>query len=300
MAPPLVPKRVLPSDPPDAENCVSKPKPIASKGSISSFASRSPLKTVEANRKAKAIEKAFKMTQCFTDDHDKDVDEVMEESSSNSTDQVFVDGPHGTDGLSLSPDSVNQAVYTSCGSAEIMKDIKGLIDLTNKYLQDLEKKHPGVGADFLALLADGASRAMRGQGVYTSPPHPQRKSRNEQKSFSIKKQEMRAKPPQGQIKEDRRVMIRLGPENEARKAGAFELRQTIQKLIPDGNLVSDVWTVPSGVAILAPTAAKAATILQPKSAIENRFGNALVERQETWSTFVIGPIRKKSAALTSR
>ncbi|KAI1001781.1 hypothetical protein K3495_g6425 [Podosphaera aphanis] len=110
---------------------------------------------------------------------------------------------------------------------------------------------------------------------------------------------MRAKPPQGQSKEDRRVMIRLGPEHEARKAGAFEPRQTIQKLIPDSNLVSDVWTVPCGVAILAPTAARAATILQSKNAIENRFGNAVVERQETWLTFVIGPI-KKSAASTGR
>ncbi|KAI1001780.1 hypothetical protein K3495_g6424 [Podosphaera aphanis] len=93
----------------------------------------------------------------------------MEESPSNLTDQVFVDGPHCTDGLSLPPHSVNQAVHTSCGSAELMKDIKGLIDLTNKYLQDLEKKHPSVGASLLALLADGTSREMRGQRVYTSP-----------------------------------------------------------------------------------------------------------------------------------
>ncbi|KAI1002256.1 hypothetical protein K3495_g5947 [Podosphaera aphanis] len=255
MAPPLVPERALTSDPPDAGNRVSKQKPIASKGSISGSASRSPLKTVEANRKAKAIEKALNLTQCFTDDHDKDVHKVMEESPSNSTDQVFVDGPHGTDGLSLSPNSVNQAAHTSCGSAELMKDIKGLITLTNKYLQDLEKKHSGVGADSLALLSDGASHAMRGQRLHT-PPSAKAKEQyelrektwaqraachdREQKSFSIKMQNMRAKPPQGQSKEDRHVKIRLGSEHEARKAGAFELRQTIQKLIPDGNLVSDV------------------------------------------------------------
>ncbi|KAI1005826.1 hypothetical protein K3495_g2393 [Podosphaera aphanis] len=75
---------------------------------------------------------------------------------------------------------------------------------------------------------------------------------------------MRANPPQGQSKEDRRITIRLGPENEASTAGAFELRQTIQKLIPDAKLVSDVWTVSSRVTILAPTAAQAATILQLK------------------------------------
>ncbi|POS81774.1 hypothetical protein EPUL_005764, partial [Erysiphe pulchra] len=79
-------------------------------------------------------------------------------------------------------------------------------------------------------------------------------------------------PPKGQSREDRRVMIRLGPEHEARKTGAFELRQKVQELVSDKLLVSDAWAVPSGVAILAPTPAKAAAILQNKTAIENRFG----------------------------
>ncbi|KHJ34729.1 hypothetical protein EV44_g3750 [Erysiphe necator] len=88
-------------------------------------------------------------------------------------------------------------------------------------------------------------------------------------------------------------MIRLDPEHEARKTGSYELRQSIQNLVSDSSLVSDVWMVPSGVAILASTPVKAAAILQSKSAIENRFGNATVERQELWTTFVIGPIKKK-------
>ncbi|KAI0995571.1 hypothetical protein K3495_g12607 [Podosphaera aphanis] len=92
-------------------------------------------------------------------------------------------------------------------------------------------------------------------------------------------------------------MIRLSPDHEARKSGTFELRQTIQKLVPDSSLVSDVWSVPSGVAILAPTPAKAAAISQAKTVIEERFGNATVERQETWTKFVIGPIQKKVRCL---
>ncbi|KAI1004367.1 hypothetical protein K3495_g3845 [Podosphaera aphanis] len=52
-------------------------------------------------------------------------------------------------------------------------------------------------------------------------------------------------------------------------------------------------SVPSEVAILAPTPAKAAEILQAKTGIEESFGNARVERQEIWSTFVIGQIRIK-------
>ncbi|KHJ34265.1 putative effector protein [Erysiphe necator] len=74
-------------------------------------------------------------------------------------------------------------------------------------------------------------------------------------------QNIKSSPPHGQSKEDRRIMIRLAPDHKARKFGTFELRQTIQKLVPDSSLISDVWNVPSGVAILAPTPAKAATIL---------------------------------------
>ncbi|POS84778.1 hypothetical protein EPUL_005111, partial [Erysiphe pulchra] len=57
-------------------------------------------------------------------------------------------------------------------------------------------------------------------------------------------------------------------------------------MIPDPSLVVDAIVVPSGVAILAPTPAKAATILQYKEVIAQRFGNAVVERQESWATFV--------------
>ncbi|KHJ31266.1 hypothetical protein EV44_g4120 [Erysiphe necator] len=112
-------------------------------------------------------------------------------------------------------------------------------------------------------------------------------------NISLKKQVITAAPPSGQSKEDRRVIIRLSSDHEARKASPFQLRQKIQQLIPDKTLIADVWAVPSGVAILAPTSATAAALLQYKGAIENRFGNASVERQEAWTTIVVGPIPKK-------
>ncbi|POS86653.1 hypothetical protein EPUL_001479, partial [Erysiphe pulchra] len=117
------------------------------------------------------------------------------------------------------------------------------------------------------------------------------------KVFNFKRQILKASAPQGQSKEDRRVMIRLGPGHEARKAGAFELRQMIKELVSDKSLVSNVWSVPSGIAILASTPAKAASNMQSKAAIKERIGNATVERQEKWMTFVIGPIPKKVRCL---
>ncbi|KAI0999196.1 hypothetical protein K3495_g8998 [Podosphaera aphanis] len=197
-------------------------------------------------------------------------------------------------------------------SASLMKAIKGLPHLTNDYLLDLAKEHPVVGSDILALLADGASRAMRGQRVYVCSkelPKALPKAGNPSwagnaacqdpnwKEFSIKRQALKASPPQRQSKENRRIMIRLSPDHEARKSGTYELRQAIQKLVPERYLVSDVWSVPSGVAILAPTPTKAAAILQSKTAIEERLGNANVERQETWTPFIVGPVQKKVRCL---
>ncbi|KHJ33162.1 putative effector protein [Erysiphe necator] len=79
--------------------------------------------------------------------------------------------------------------------------------------------------------------------------------------ISLKKQVLKGNPPRGQNKEDRRIIIRLDLNHEARKSDPFQLRQTIQNLVPDKTLVSDVWKVPSGVAMLAPTPAKAATLM---------------------------------------
>lgn len=316
-------KRALPPDLPDARNRVSKSKPILSKHGADSKAVCSALHSAEAHRKAKAIERALNASQGPVEDNNAAPDASMDDLMSDTTDSVFGDSP-----ADMATEEVTQAIQNTQektvspketsktdgprSSASLMKAIKGLLDLTNDYLQDLEKDHPGVGSDFLALLADGASRAMRGQRVYEcgkdlskSPPKTANPSWADRaacedpnrKEFSIKRQIKKASPPQGQSKEDRRVMIRLGPDHEARKTGTFELRQAIQKLVPDSSLVSDVWSVPSGVAILAPTPAKAAAILQAKTVIEERFGNATVERQETWTTFVIGPIQKKVRCL---
>ncbi|KHJ30061.1 putative effector protein [Erysiphe necator] len=179
-----------------------------------------------------------------------------------------------------------------------MEKVKGLLDITNPYLQEIEKDYPGVGTDFMALLAEGASRVMLGQRVYSKMYNGPKSNSNYSmntwaakaagtatgETISLKKQVLKGTPPRGQNKEDRRIIIRLDSNHEARKSDSFQLRQTIQNLVPDKTLVTDVWKVPSGVAILAPTPAKAATLMQYKKDIENRFGNAVVERQETWTT----------------
>ncbi|POS83874.1 hypothetical protein EPUL_004565 [Erysiphe pulchra] len=88
------------------------------------------------------------------------------------------------------------------------------------------------------------------------------------------------------------------PPNDTKNTDPFD--EDLPSLTGASDFIAaktDVWTALSGVAILALTPDKTAALLQFKEAIENRFGDACVERQETWTTFVMGPIPKKLRSL---
>ncbi|KHJ34596.1 hypothetical protein EV44_g3274 [Erysiphe necator] len=153
-----------------------------------------------------------------------------------------------------------------------MMRARGLLNIVGPYLEEIETEFPGAGIEFLALITDGVSRAIRGEKILvkiTDDPH-------------------------------KIVMIRLGKGHEARNTDSFLLRQQIQKLIPDPTLVSNTWQAPSGIKTLAPTPAKAAAILQYKDVIARRFSNATVERQELWAIFIVGPFPKLFTTLDGK
>lgn len=318
----MPPKRTLLTDPPDTGNRVSKPTSTTQRPTRTTNA-KALLSFVhsEASKRGNHTENVLSEAHSSTEkeaqldtgisDEINMIDEMISEDpfaeEPQSPSQVLLTQPVTRPPTPKSQDKDDK----KGGAAPLMVAIKGLLDLTNDYLQRLEEQHPGVGADFLAMLADGASRAMRGERVYCITSDAKLTHQGSQdtwakkakgndegvKVYNVKRQTLKATPPQGQSKEDRRIMIRLGPDHEARKAGSFELRQKIQELVTDKSLVSDVWSVPSGVAILAPTPAQAATLMQSKAAIEERLGNAKVERQEKWSTFIVGPIPKRVRCL---
>ncbi|KAI0993428.1 hypothetical protein K3495_g14756 [Podosphaera aphanis] len=173
---PLI-KRALPPDLPDARSRVSKLKSTMSKQGADSKAARSALISAEAHRKAKVIERALSAIQCPVEDNNTAPDASMDDLMSDATDSVFGDSQadRETEGVTQENEKIyektdlTEEIGSTDGprsSSSLMKAIKGLLDLTNHYLLDLENEHPGVGSDFLALLADGAFRAMRGQRVY--------------------------------------------------------------------------------------------------------------------------------------
>ncbi|KHJ31285.1 hypothetical protein EV44_g3683 [Erysiphe necator] len=196
-------------------------------------------------------------------------------------------------------------------NSTLMTKARGLLNLVGPFLEEMETDCPGAGAGFLALISEGVSRAIRGETIFlrttTDTEIMPNSSANKKNSWAARvangqtsivnnptpKPRTKPTPPQGQSHEDRRVMIRLEHDHEARKTEPFLLRQQIQRILPDPSLVADTMQVPSGIAILAPTPAKAAAILQYKDVIAQRFGKAIVERQESWTTFIIGPLPKQ-------
>lgn len=126
-----------------------------------------------------------------------------------------------------------------------MGTVKGQLDLKNDYLKNMNIRHAGTGGDFLAFRADGASHAMGGKPVKCcvskTEPNKNKNAKDtwaekvkeqviETKLFILKRKITKVLPPQGQSKEDRRLMIRLKQDYEARKTSSFELHQAIQKL----------------------------------------------------------------------
>ncbi|KHJ33435.1 hypothetical protein EV44_g4304 [Erysiphe necator] len=165
-------------------------------------------------------------------------------------------------------------------NSKLMTMARGLLNLVGPYLEEIDLECPESGTGFLALISDVVSRVIRGEKIYTNidiilrnasttPSNNRntwaaRAARGNNLSLNNSVWGPPAKPsnpPRGQSFEDRRILIRLGHDHEARKAELFLLRQQIQSLIPDPSLVSDAWQAPSGIAILAPTPAKAATLL---------------------------------------
>ncbi|POS83652.1 hypothetical protein EPUL_003478 [Erysiphe pulchra] len=291
MAPPVLTKRALPPDPPDVGNRVSETTLTLNRSNVISMSkARSTLHTHAALQKSSILEKKLGVKQFSMDEQD-DENLMMDVKTGEPPNNIINTDPLDEDFPPLT------IMATSMKLIRMQLHSWMLFFLNSQTLSQkkLEEDHPGVGADFLALVANGASRAMRGERIYTSlqkttlinskVSHPSWAEKAEvlenSQTISLKKQTIRATSPRAQGKEDRRVIIGIGPDHEALKISYFEPRQNVSLHITDKTIIADVWTVPSGVAILAPTPAKAAALLQFNEAIENRFGAACVERQET-------------------
>ncbi len=92
-------------------------------------------------------------------------------------------------------------------------------------------------------------------------------------------------------------MIRIAEDHPTRKEDPFVIKQKIMSIAGTDKAVRDVWPTRSGFAVLANSPAQAATIVAKATQIENAIGSAKVERQEKWTTFIVGPIPKRIRTL---
>lgn len=93
----------------------------------------------------------------------------------------------------------------------LVEKIKGLLYLASSHLKDMEKERPGIGADFMSIIAKGVSRAMQGEREYVSVQNSQKIKSNltpttwaakaacleNGATIPMKKQVLRGTPPRG-------------------------------------------------------------------------------------------------------
>ncbi|POS84773.1 hypothetical protein EPUL_002712 [Erysiphe pulchra] len=52
-------------------------------------------------------------------------------------------------------------------NSTLMLKARGLLNLVRPYLEEMETNCPGAGAEFLALISEGVSRAIRGETIFS-------------------------------------------------------------------------------------------------------------------------------------
>lgn len=202
----------------------------------------------------------------------------------------------------------------------------------DRELQDLEATHQPQGAFLRTWLGIGMAKALQNDlntdtapartntakvATQKSPPeannilHPTQRSTPQKPSAYVAtfaevagrkgpepptKKHLKGAHPNLAINKERRIMIRLDENNPTRKLEPFAIREQIRSRITDPSLVKDAWIVPSGITILAPSHTKAISLLQESEKIRIATGASAVERQEEWTTFLVGPIIKRQSS----
>lgn len=169
MAPPLAPKRMLPQNLPDVESRVSKPITTTCRSSHTIEAKAYlPIANSDTPTRSNVIENVFSKVHDSANKEDRDMgkeDNVRRKVSADEFPHLLEAVGIGIDKNPCIPRSlVNNDKRKS--TAPLMVATKGLLNLTNDYLPRMEAQHLGAGADFLAMLADRASRSMCIQLVY--------------------------------------------------------------------------------------------------------------------------------------
>ncbi|KHJ34334.1 hypothetical protein EV44_g3364 [Erysiphe necator] len=177
-------KRALPSEPPDAGNRVLKPKTTSDRISrVIAAKTYLILATGDVFGKGVTNEKMLSEEHSSSDlnyDSNDSVESLIDQKANKPPENGPPEGDFSVlfgitqirNDAGTSRASHISSNESQHGASSIMEAIKGLLDLNDDYLKYLEIQHPQIGADFLTLLADGASRAMSRERVYCRASKP--------------------------------------------------------------------------------------------------------------------------------
>lgn len=217
------------------------------------------------------------------------------------------------------PDTANLAkVLGWCDKVSTTMD-----NLVNSFINE----HPTEGNFMRSWISIGIGRVIQGRMTEAAPqvgravnaPTPRTHGKKDDKQLKAatyaevigtgsssskpepdaKRRVMKASPPRNQGDNDRRVMIRFSDESPVRQMEAYTIRERIRASVQHPDIVQDAWHVKSGVAVLTPSPAKAAELLQDGFKLKVELGAQAVEQQDNWTTFVVGPISKRQIGLNS-
>lgn len=91
---------------------------------------------------------------------------------------------------------------------------------------------------------------------------------------------------------DCRVMVRLDTNNPMRAHKPFSLMKKVNEVVGDPLCVKDAYATNTGVALVAGDDTKVYKILSAKDQLKVAFSATEIERQESWTTFLVQPVPK--------
>ena len=200
-------------------------------------------------------------------------------------------------------------------TAAMTNDIAAsLLAWQNAGAQHLRALPPTIAADLKAIVTRSAARVIAGLPVFeqsqaapnikvsarldplAEPPKATTYANAAKKNLTVPTQPpkttSRAPPATKKQRPDSRVMIRLAPDHPLRYQDSLLVRTRLRSLLEKPELIKDIRSVPSGIALVAPSPDQTPELMQAAIALQAATGVVPIERQEKRENFLLSPVPK--------
>lgn len=207
--------------------------------------------------------------------------------------------------------SIKRATLTAGDQiAQYIGDMTSLAEKFDGLVQELITAHPEYAARASPLIHGMANlfqQSVLQQDAAQTTEHQPRPQPKASTYAAVAQRAKDGEPPKKRPvtkalrppaeKSDNRIMIRVPADHPIRQASPFEIRSRINRIMGGEERVMDAHYVRSGVALVAKSGMKATEILQFRDQITTTVGDAKVEQQEKWVSFLLNPVPKRLTSL---